>query len=370
MNVKLLDSLNYEEAAQVLRDSYFPQWILAGSPAWNAEYLKHLDEIFIKPNKAPYIGAFIDDNLIGIGMSAISTWKVEEIGEIKTAFICNLGVMPTYQRKGIATEMVNELVKELTGKVDLVYRICNDSLNDHLVLSNKCSFEKKIDNSYQLARILGKDMVPQASKYRELSKIKTQLIKVVAGLPKPEKTITEGTFRDGTLDDIKSISEIYASYQDSTPLIKIMSESDIKKFIENMALLDGVKFSKIFKVWEKEGLIKAYAIGRCEPINYRAGELTLPVISEVGFSSDLERKEKTTFMNTLILDLKADERCKDSFATNVAYAHLEEKAFDKAGYNNDTTVRPLYAKLLNNDLKEWFTTDWNRYKKYSILYFR
>jgi len=370
MDIKLLDSLNYEETAKLLRDSYVPQWGVAGTPVWNAGYVEHLDKTFIKSNGAPCVGAFEGGKLVGIGMSAISTWKVAEVGEVKTANICNLGVLPANQRKGIATNMVNELVKAVTGKVDLVYRICNESIFDFLVLSNKCGFEKKINNAFQMGRILGKDMVPKAVKFREYGKIMAQLVKTVAGLPKPEKKIQEGTFRDGTLDDLKGITEILTSYQDTVPLIKIYSESELKNFIENMSILDGEKFSKIFKVWEKDGAVKAFVIGRFEPISYKAGELLMPIITDVGFASDLERKEKTSFMITLILDLKGNEKASGSFATNVASAHLDEKAISKAGYNDDRSTRPLYAKLLNDDLKDWFATNWNKNKRYGILYLR
>ena len=149
MDVKIIDSLNYEEAAKVLVDSYVPQWGVAGTPVWNAGYVEHLDKTFIKPYNGPYVGAYDGDKLVGVGMCAMSNWNVTDLGEVKTALICNLGVLPDYQRKGLATKMVNELMNAVAGKVDVAYRICNESIVDFKVLE-KCGFEKKINNAFQM----------------------------------------------------------------------------------------------------------------------------------------------------------------------------------------------------------------------------
>ena len=207
MDVKMIDSLNYEEAAKVLLDSYVPQWGVAGTPVWNAGYVEHLDKTFIKPYNGPYVGAYDGDKLVGVGMCAMSNWNVIDVGEVKTALICNLGVLPDYQRKGLATKMVNELENALTGKVDVAYRICNESIVDFKVLET-CGFVKKINNAFQMGRILGKDMVPKAVKFREYGKVMAQLVKTVAGLPKPEKGIAEGTIRDGKINDVNAIASI------------------------------------------------------------------------------------------------------------------------------------------------------------------
>ena len=137
-----------------------------------------------------------------------------------------------------------------------------------------------------------------------------------------------------------------------------------------MSLLDGQRFNKLFKVWDVDGTINAFIIGRFEPISYNAGELVMPIVTDVGFAQDLDRKTKTSFMVSFILNIKSDEKAKESFATNVASAHLDEKAISKAGYNDDRSTRPLYAKLLNNDMKDWFDTNWNKNKSYAILYIR
>ncbi|NHI94304.1 MAG: GNAT family N-acetyltransferase [Candidatus Lokiarchaeota archaeon] len=368
MDVKIIDNLNYEETAKVLLESYVPQWGLVGTPNWNASYVEHLDKSYVKPNNGPYVGVFDGDKLIGIGMGAISNWKVAEVGDVKTINICNLGVLPSYQRKGIATSIVEELIKAVTGKVDFAYRICNEGLNDHLVLSNKCGFVKKIDNVNQVAKIMGKDMVSKAVKFRELGKVMAQLIKTVAGLPKEENKIQEGIIRDGSLADMKQIKEIMDKYQENATILKTSSEVELKNIIESMELLDNVKFSKLFRVWEKDGVIQAFVLGRYEPINYNAGEVVMPIVSDVGFASELDRKTRTSFVVSLIYEFK--EKVPEAFGTNIASAHLDEKAIGKAGYNDDRSTRPLFAKLLSEKLKDWFETNWNKNRVYSILYQR
>ena len=367
MEIKLIDSLNYEEAAKILLEAYLKDWGTTGSPTWNAKYLEHLDVGYIKPNNGPIIGAYEGDKLIGLGMGVITNWKVAEIGDIITLNICNVAVLPEHQRKGVATAIVNEIIKVVTGKVDLAYRICNDALHDYEVLENKCGFVKKLDNANQMAKIMGKDMVPQAVKFREYGKVMAQLVKTVAGLPKPENKIQEGSIRDGTLNDIKPIIDILQKYQEEAELMRTFSEKELKAVVESLDLLDNEKFSKIFRVWEKDGTIQAFAIGRYEPINYNAGEVVLPILQTIGFAPDLERKTRTSFLVSLIYEFK--EKAPEAFGTNIANAHLDEKAIGKAGYNDDRSTRPLYAKLLSDKYKDWFDSKW-KFKSYYINYQR
>jgi len=367
MDVKIIDSLNYEGIAKVLLESYLKDWGTTGTPTWNAKYVEHLDIGYLKPNNGPCIGIYEGDKLIGVGMGIISNWKVAEVGDLKTVNISNVGVLTDYQRKGIATVIVNEIIKKVTGKVDLAYRICNDALHDHEVLEHKCGFVKKLDNANQMAKIMGKDVVPQAVKFREYGKVMAQLVKTVAGLPKPENKIQEGSIRDGTLDDIKPIIAILEKYQEEAELMRTFSETELKQVVVSMDLLDNEKFSKIFRVWEKDGVIQAFAIGRYEPINYNAGEVVLPILQTIGFASELDRKTRTSFLVSLIYEFK--EKVPEAFGTNIANAHLDEKAIGKAGYNDDRSTRPLYAKLLSDKYKNWFDSNW-KFKSYYINYQR
>ena len=60
----------------------------------------------------------------------------------------------------------------------------------------------------------------------------------------------------------------------------------------------------------------------------------------------------------------------EAFGCNVGHAHLDEKIFDKGGFNDDRSTRPLYAKLVNETKKAWFEDDWNKHKVYNIPYQR
>ena len=62
MNVKLIDSLNYEETAKILLESYLKDWGLTGSPTWNANYVEHLDIGYVKPNNGSCVGMYVDNS--------------------------------------------------------------------------------------------------------------------------------------------------------------------------------------------------------------------------------------------------------------------------------------------------------------------
>jgi hypothetical protein len=97
MQIKLIDSVDYEKAAKILYESYIPQWQVAGSPEWSPKYIEYLDKAYIKPRDGPCVGAFDGDNLVGIGFGYINDWNVAEVGKVPTMAICYLGVIPQFR---------------------------------------------------------------------------------------------------------------------------------------------------------------------------------------------------------------------------------------------------------------------------------
>ncbi|MHA1131418.1 MAG: hypothetical protein ACTSQQ_11495, partial [Candidatus Helarchaeota archaeon] len=137
--------------------------------------------------------------------------------------------------------------------------------------------------------------------------------------------------------------------------------------IINQNLLNKKPFAGIFNVWDVEDSIKAFVAGRFEAIIYNNGIGISAILVHAAFAPDLERKDKTSFIVSVLYKIKSTKP--DTFATNLAVAHHEEKAFDKAGFNNDRSTRPLFVKILDDNLKTWFQTDW-KYKNYCIPYQR
>ena len=365
MQVEIIENVDYGKVARILYESYIPQWEIAGSPEWSAEYVEYLDKTYIKPRGGPCVGAFDGEDLVGIGFGYINDWNVTELGKISTMALSNCGVLPQYQRKGIAVSIVNKLEEiAASNEIGLLYRICNEELNDYRVLI-KCGFTEKIDNAYQMARILGSDMVNKAAMFKEYGAIMKQLVKTVAGLPKDR--IQRGSIRDGEPADTGACIKVLESYKDSTPLMREWTEEEFEKSISNADLLAGTPFTPFFRVWEVDGAIKAFVIGRIEFIRWRKGTCPSGIIADTGFANDLDKKDKTSFVASIILELK--EKAPEAFATNLAVAHHEEKAFDKAGFNNDRSKRPLFVKAIGNELKEWAQRDW-KYKTYYISYLR
>ncbi len=367
LQIKLIDTIDYEKVAKILYESYVPQWGVAGSPEWSARYVEYLDKTYIKPRGGPCVGAFDGDNLVGVGFGYLNDWNVAEIGKIPTMAICNLGVLPQHQRKGIAISMVKKL-EEAAGstQVGLLYRICNDELYDWRALA-KCGFTEKIDNVYQMARILGSDKVNKAATFKEYGAIMKQLLKTVAGLPKEKPIIQMGAIRDGTVADAGACLKMLAAYKDATPIMREWTEDEFKKLVTNANLLAGTPFVPFFRVWDVDGAIKAFVIGRVEFIHWKVGLCPSGIITDTGFASDLDKKDKINFVLSIIFEVKAG--APEAFAANIAVAHHEEKAYDKAGFNNDRSKRPLYAKAIGHEFTDWFQSPW-KYKAYYISYQR
>ncbi|MDD1777255.1 MAG: GNAT family N-acetyltransferase, partial [Candidatus Helarchaeota archaeon] len=171
MQIELIDRVDYEKVAKILYGSYIPQWLVAGSPEWSPKYIECLDKSYIKPRGGPCVGAFDGDNLVGIGFGYIHDWDVAEIGKVPVMALCYLGVLPQYQRKGIATSIFKKIEETARSKqIEVLYRICNDELADGKVLT-KWGFTEKIENAYQMARILGSDMVNKAATFKEYGAI-------------------------------------------------------------------------------------------------------------------------------------------------------------------------------------------------------
>ena len=129
MDIRVLQTVDYEKIAPILYESYIPQWKDIGSPEWNPNYVEYLDKAYIQPRRGPYVGAFDGEDLVGVGVGFITNWAIMGVGKVPAMKICNFGVLPKYQRRGIATAMVTQLENEaLQRGIKLIYRICRDEL--------------------------------------------------------------------------------------------------------------------------------------------------------------------------------------------------------------------------------------------------
>ncbi|MHA1279156.1 MAG: GNAT family N-acetyltransferase [Candidatus Helarchaeota archaeon] len=367
MDLRILDSIDYDVTAKLLYESYAKQWGTAGFPEWHSKYLEYLDKAYIQPRNGLCVGAYDGNALIGIGFGFINDWHVADLGKISTMAVCNFGIHPTHQRKGIATAMVELLEHEAEQKnIQLIYRICNQDLNDHLAFA-KAGYTKKLDNIYQMARIMGKEMIDTTAQLKGYSKGMKLLLRAVAGFPKKTKQIAFGEIREGVASDIDACVQLLNSYKDSLEMTQIWDQNEFNNVIINQNLLNKKPFAGIFNVWDVEDSIKAFVAGRFEAIIYNNGIGISAILVHAAFAPDLERKDKTSFIVSVLYKIKSTKP--DTFATNLAVAHHEEKAFDKAGFNNDRSTRPLFVKILDDNLKTWFQTDW-KYKNYCIPYQR
>ncbi|MHA1301106.1 MAG: GNAT family N-acetyltransferase [Candidatus Helarchaeota archaeon] len=366
MDIKVFENIKYDEVSKLLLQSYISHWGTVGTPEWDPKYVEYLHKTYIRPDGL-YVGVFDDNKLIGIGTGFVTNWHVAEIGKMMAMCICNFGVTPEHQRKGIGTKMVNTLVEnaEAIG-LDCIYRICNEDLKDHLLLS-KCGFVKKLKNVNQMAKIMGSDMVEKTARIKNMGKVMKQLVKTVAGMPDEKKGIQEGNIRDGTMDDVKICVDILNNYQSTDEISRIWTEEEFAKIIQNAKILSGSKFDSFFYIWETTSAVKAFTWGRFEYVKWSTGDSPVNIIHDTGFVKDLDKKEKIRFLTSVLIKLK--QKVPNAYATNAAHCHHEEKAFGKAGFNDDRSKRPLYIKGLTTEGKKWLQSDW-KLKSYYIPYQR
>lgn len=368
MDVKIIETIDYESTAEVLLESYVSQWGIAGTPEWNPKYVEYLDKTYIKPNNGLCVGAFEGQQLVGVGFGFIHNWYVSEpaLGVISVMGLCNLGVRPAFQRKGIATAIVKKLEEQAAAKnVKLSYRICNQDLNDHKVLK-QLGYTMKMDNIYQFGRVMGKEMIDLTVKLREMGAGMKLLLKAVAGLPKGKDKLQAGIIREGNDADVEACVSILNSYKNMAGITRVWTEDEFKVLLSYKSLLIP-PFEAFFYVWDMAGTIKGFVAGRFESIRYNKGTGLSAITIQNGFVQEVDRKDKTSFIVSFLYAVR--EKHPETFACNLALGHHEEKAFDKAGFNNDRSTRPLFVKLLTDELKDWLETAW-KYKNYMIPYQR
>ncbi|MHA1266292.1 MAG: GNAT family N-acetyltransferase [Candidatus Helarchaeota archaeon] len=366
MEIRVLEQIDYTAAARVLYESYIPQWSAAGSPQWTSQYIEYLDKAYVKPNGGICVGAYEGNQLVGVGFGFLHKWTIPTKEAIPVMCICNLGVIPNYQRRGFASAIIKKLEETATEKnIKLSYRICNVELNDYKVLE-KLNYQKKIGNVYQYARIMGKEMIETTAKLKRMGRGMKLLLKAVAGFPKEKDKIQKGVLREGREADINSCVQILNNYRDVCEITRLWTNEEFSQLLSHRQILRA-PFEVFFYVWDIDGEINGFITGRFELIQYSTGTGVSAIAIQNGFKPDLTRKEKTSFVVSTLYAFK--EKNPETFATNLALGHHEEKAFEKAGFNNDRSKRPLYVKPLETTLKDWLELEWNC-KKYIIPYQR
>jgi len=109
MQIEIIDNVDYEKAAKILYESYIPQWGIAGSPEWSAEYIEYLDKTYIKPRAGPYIGAYEGEDLVAFAIN-LAVAHHEEKAYDKAGFNNDRSKRPLYV-KAIGNEFKEWLLK-------------------------------------------------------------------------------------------------------------------------------------------------------------------------------------------------------------------------------------------------------------------
>jgi len=165
---------------------------------------------------------------------------------------------------------------------------------------------------------------------------------------------------------VEDCVNIINAYKSSSSITRKWTKDEFKQLIINKDLL-AAPFRAFLFVWEVEGRVRAFLAGRVESIQFKNGIGSAVGIIDTGFSTDLTRQDKTSFIISNLFQLK--DLIPNGFGINLVVAHHEKKAFDKAGFTDDRSSRPLYIRVLSDDLQDWLETKWN-FKAYYIPYQR
>ena len=101
---------------------------------------------------------------------------------------------------------------------------------------------------------------------------------------KEKNKIERGIIRDGSESDVSACVNILNAYEASTSITQIWTELEFKSIISNKGLLDDTPFSVFFYVWDVDGEIKGFVLGRYEVIVYGAGKGLSAIIIHTGFT--------------------------------------------------------------------------------------
>ncbi|NVM55883.1 MAG: GNAT family N-acetyltransferase [Candidatus Helarchaeota archaeon] len=370
---KLKEPYPYKKLADVLRKTYFEEYLNAGALQWSEEYAKfYFDAILPKESSRDFIfGAFDGERLVGTLFGHRDMVIFENRLKLETVNLGLTAVDPEYWRQGIAKEMLSRLIKQAEEKnIDFIMAFPEKGRYGDKLLAQ---FDfKNYGKTQHLIKIMEGRGLQALRENLNINVILVKLASFFSHIPEMDKP--EGVIREAKIEEIDDVREILNSYATRVPLLNFYSHEGYKESNIGLAQMNerfGDPWGYHWLVLEQNGEIKATISYRIEivtseiiPDEYLNAPVAL--LTSIGYHEEMEFDQKLEFMTAILRGIRTE--VPEAFISQITSPQHERKVFKKLRFIKDRNTYYLYMKPLTERAGE--LNNYKKYKEYLLQYFR
>ena len=244
---QLKDPFPYAKVAEVLRKTYFQEYLKAGAVKWTEEYAKYYFNAAQSEEltKNFIFGAFKGDKLVGTLVGRGRDVILDNELRLKKLNLGLLSVDPEFRGQGIAKALVSKLINfAKKEKIDILIAFPEKGRYGDKLLKNHFDF-KNYGKTKHLLKLMEEAGLHAARDFYDYNPIIVKIASLFARIP--EIGELEGEIRDGEIKDYSEAVNILNSYQARVPISESYLVKEYRTSNENLG-----KSSSIFGVtqWE------------------------------------------------------------------------------------------------------------------------
>jgi len=324
------------------------------------------------------LGAYKGDKLVGTIMAitydTIFNNPKQEIKDLKlkSAFIGNVSAHKDHwPGKDIKESLIQAIIKKLEEKnIDLIVTSpLQDKDPDGVDYLKSIGFIQVNKNVEANVKLMGRHAIDHLKVAQGLNPIEAGGAKLLAGWK--SDGIEEGKIRDLVESDIPKLIEILNSYQEELQFSMQWDEKQVKAVMNRLENINESEITRVnetfpdsaygshFKVWEINGVVKAFALLAIIEVHMTHDALPLIFLDGSGFDRTLTAEQKRDFITAVIR-----EHDHKAIVTDLTVPYFDKKGFDKAGFMSDHRARRFLMKPLTDKASPIKTT--KKIKKFLI----
>ncbi|MHA1379909.1 MAG: GNAT family N-acetyltransferase [Candidatus Helarchaeota archaeon] len=359
----------YKKVAEILRKTYFKEYLDAGALLWNEKYARfYFGSIQFEDASKKYIFvAYRGDRIIGTVVGHLDNVVLDNELNLKMVNFGLLAVDPEYRRQGIAKALVSKLIETAESEeIDFVMAFPEKNRYGDSLLRDNFGF-KRYAKTKHLIKLMEEKGLEVLRDYMNTNPILVKLAALYSNIP--ELTPPEGIIRKGKSEDLYEVIEIINSYKYRVPLSETYSVEGFQKSIKNLSNMNslfGDPWNFHWQVLEKSNKIMATLNYRIELATFESeqeGYVDLPValLTSVGFHEDLDIEQKKMFVSQILHKIRTE--LPEVFVTQITTCQHEMKVFRKLKFPSDQSSYFLFMKPLTEKGEEI-----NRHKNYKTFF--
>lgn len=370
---QLKDPFPFAKVADVLKKTYFQEFLNDGAFKWSEKYAKFYFKMTpYEKSRNLIFGAFKGDRLIGTLEGHLINVILDNELKLEMVNLGLLSVEPEFRRQGIAKSLLSKLIdKAKEEKKDFLMAFPQKGRHGDTLLKDHFNFTN-YGKTTHLIKLMEESGIHVLRDYRKTNILLIKVAWLFSHIP--QLGDPEGIIRYAKVEDLPEVVDIIKSYRARVPLSETYSIKGYQISIEKLTGLNsfyGDPWGFFWVVLELNSKILATINYRIEIISaeYKdIGIIDLPValLSTVGFKEDLDLDQKMKFLSCVLRKIRTDYP--EVTATHVETCQHEMKAFKKLKFLSDRRTYYLYMKPLTKKGEE--IARYKKYKEYFLNYFR